>query len=311
MNSEISSSENWIHDAPPLTAIAAFEAIARLGSFAAAARELSRTPSAISHSIGELEKRFGVVLFERRGKRVSLTDMGTRFLGDVESVITALNRATATLQQPAKSGEIKISAPPLIVATVLIPNMSAFEHEHAPFKLVIQTTNSLVDLEDQDVDVAIRFADQHDGHLHYESLPPVWGSPIASPSYLEGCNIETPEDLLNATLIQVTQRPDSWARYFDAVRLERTDDQRVLEFDSTVSVLEAARQGLGVALGMFPLVNVYPGYGTELIRVTDTTIQYDDSYRVVTHSAVSDLAKVRVFTEWLRRVLQTMGKTYR
>jgi len=312
MSDEHNSSEpaHWAYQIPPLSALAAFEAIVRLGSFAAAADELHRTPSAISHAIREIEKRMGVALFQRDGRQVQLTPIGQMYLHDVKPAIDSLKRATRTLRLHTTEPTIRISAPPLFVATVLIPHMAAFEQAHAPYKLKIETTNQIVSFNAEDLDIAIRFARREDAELHTEDLPPIRGIPVCSPDYLRRHKIEQPRDLRAVDLIQVAQAPQSWANFFSHAGLRPRKQQQTVVFDATISALEAARQGLGVALAMFPFVAAYPGYGSELVRVTNETLQYAEGYRIVYRKVAAELPKVRLFSNWLQNVMQDMYARY-
>lgn len=297
---------HWAYYVPPVSALAAFEAIVRLGSFAAAAEELNRTPSAISHSIREIEKRMGVVLFQRQGRKVGLTPIGRTYLYDVQHAIDALKRATRTLQLHTNEPAIRISAPPLFVATVLIPHMAAFEQECTPYKLKIETTNQLANFDAEDLDIAIRFARREDQHLHTRDLPSVWGIPVCSPAYLQQHNITQTADLRSVDLIQVAQSPDSWAAFFRHAGIRTRKNQKKVVFDSTISALEAARQGLGVALGMFPMTAAYPGYGNELVKASQTALPYTDGYRIVCRKVAADLPKIQLFSNWLQTTMQNL-----
>lgn len=301
---------HWLHDAPSVSALAAFEAIVRLGSFAQAARELNRTPSAISHTIRELEKRTGVALLERNGRRVKLTTVGSIYFRDVEAALDALKRGARTLRQHGDDPVIRVSAPPLIVATVLIPHMAAFESAFPPYRLKIETTNQIVSLRDGEVDLGIRFARSEEMHLHRESLPPVCGVPVCSPQFAAKHGIKSIEHLAEVPRIQVTQAPDSWSMFFAENGVVPESEVSAIEFDSTISALEAARQGLGVAIGIFPLVAAYPGYGSELIRIGWQTLAYSETYGVECRDALAQEQRVQVFVGWLRNTLVEMQRRY-
>ncbi len=312
MTDELDSSieRHWSYHVPPVSAIAALEAIVRLGSFAEAAAELNRTPSAVSHAIRDIERKAGVALFSRVGRKVSLTPVGKLYAQDMEAAIDALKRGTRTLQRQADEPAIRVSAPPLIVATLLIPHMAEFEAANPPFTLKINTANQAVNFAADEADVGVRFMQQDDAGLHSTPLAPVWSVPVCSPHYMRKHKIQGARDLRKADLIKVQQAPDSWQRYFEYLGVKPDKGQNVHTFDSTVSALEAARQGLGVVLGMFPLVGAYPGYGTQLLRVPADALEYPYSYRVVCRDFASQLPKIKVFRAWLAATFLSMTDRY-
>ncbi|MDQ7728627.1 LysR family transcriptional regulator [Halomonas sp. SpR8] len=109
---------------PPLNTLRAFEAAARLGSFAAAAQELSLTPAAVSHRIKELESRLDIVLFIRLPRGVILTESGRRYYGRLATVFTQIEQATKELRQQGIDGPLTLSAPPLIYPLLANPTAS-------------------------------------------------------------------------------------------------------------------------------------------------------------------------------------------
>ena len=111
---------------PPMAALRAFEAAAQLVSFKAAAAQLHRTPSAISHQIRSLEDELGTVLFHRDAHGLRLTDAGREYYRDVHGVLEALGEATARARQGHGEDTVTISLFPSLAVRWLIPRLQAF-----------------------------------------------------------------------------------------------------------------------------------------------------------------------------------------
>ncbi|VVE05714.1 LysR family transcriptional regulator [Pandoraea terrigena] len=116
---------------PSNSALLAFEAAARHGSFARAAEGLARTEGAVSRQIGRLEAFLGVTLFERVGNRVRLAPHGTRYAVQVREILDRLERDSLYLMgQPIEGASIDIAASPTFATRWLIPRLKRFQREY-------------------------------------------------------------------------------------------------------------------------------------------------------------------------------------
>ncbi|MDT7686282.1 MAG: LysR family transcriptional regulator, glycine cleavage system transcriptional activator [Pseudonocardiales bacterium] len=111
---------------PPLPGLHAFEAAARLGSFAAAAAELHLSPAAVSQRIRSLEGYLGVALFERLPRGVRLTDMGLAYLPTVRDLFDELSLATTGLFGSTSRQRLTVRVQISYAATWLIPRLPDF-----------------------------------------------------------------------------------------------------------------------------------------------------------------------------------------
>lgn len=124
-----------------LQALKAFESAARLGSFKLAAEELSLTPTAISHHVGNLENRLNVDLFYRQVRKISLTETGERLASAISNGFRSIEDALEEVS--AASRVIKITTTSSLAAMVLIPSMQAFAEKHPEISIEISTGESL------------------------------------------------------------------------------------------------------------------------------------------------------------------------
>ena len=111
---------------PPLKALHAFEAACRLGSFAAGAKELGVTPSAISHQVQQLEAFLGTRLFARQAGRAVLTGAGRSYAGEIKTAFAVIRDATLVASPQSQAGHLVIAASPSFAARWLQPRLSGF-----------------------------------------------------------------------------------------------------------------------------------------------------------------------------------------
>src|SRR5439155_5317237 len=244
---------------PPLTALLAFERAASQLSFRRAARDLALSPSAISHQIRGLEEQFGVKLFVRGARSVRLTADGERYLAKVSVALAALQEAGREMlaQRRNAGSELWISSLPFFTSTVLIPALPDFRRRHPGLTLRIEATHQYADFNASRVDVAIRYGREHSTGLKFEPLVEVKGLPVCAPALIRG-GLKRPEDLSHQVLIHLTTQPRAWPAWLKEAGLQHLTPRGHLWLDSVPAMLEAAEQGLGVTLGMSPLIKARP-----------------------------------------------------
>lgn len=144
---------------PPLTALRAFEAAARLLSFQDAAKELALTPTAISHQVRLLEEHCGKPLFQRRPRPLSLTLAGARLLPAISQGLDLFAESLALVSDLA-SKRLRVTATNAFAARWIMPNMPSWRAIHPAVGLDIMGTDDVLDLAGGAVDIAIRYARQ-------------------------------------------------------------------------------------------------------------------------------------------------------
>ena len=191
-------------DLPPLRALTAFEAAARLGSFRRAADELGLTRSAISHQIKALEEVLGVDLFSRDGKRAELSGPGLIYFPAVREAFDQIESQTQVIRPRASGNELTVQVYVTVAMKWLLPRLHDFERRHPNMRVRLSTSYFHWDFDADNADVAIILARKRsDGH-HYRNLFRSRLKPVCSPDYLERVgNIATPQDLLQHKLLYV------------------------------------------------------------------------------------------------------------
>jgi LysR family glycine cleavage system transcriptional activator len=231
---------------PPLTALRAFEAAARHGSFKEAAAELSLTPTAISHQVRALEAHLGVKLFERQTRLVRLTAPGQHLGAALRESFDGMAEALTSIMP--RRATVTLSTTPAFAAQWVLPRLDAFAAAHGDIDLRLHASNALADLHGGEVDLAIRYGRGRYAGLTTHFLMADRFVPVASPRLM----LSKPADLLKHPLIHFEwHRPDrshpSWQLWFKQAGL-RFPTRRNLRFTEESHAIQAAVAGQGVAL---------------------------------------------------------------
>jgi len=232
---------------PPLTALQAFETIARRKSFTLAAEELHLTPSAVSHQVAKLEGLLHVRLFERSTRGVELTPAGQQYLQRVGSALGAINTATEDLRHGVQD-TLYVHSSPSFASLWLMPRIARFTALHPNISLMLSASHVHSDFQLGQMDIDIRYGLPNWPNLEVEPIFTEKIMPLASPEFIRAHALHEPKNLLRVPLIQssvsVVQWVDWFGRYGDGLRPERMG----LRFDRAMMSLDAAVQNLGVAL---------------------------------------------------------------
>ncbi len=284
---------------PPLPALLAFQRAAAQLSFRRAARDLALSPSAVSHQIRGLEERFGVRLFARGGRAVKLTPDGERYFEAVSGALAMLEDASRDLLREARGGqgELRISSMPFFTSAVLIPALPSFKRDHPGMTLHIEATHQYADFDRSGVDVAIRYGRERTAGLKLEPLVDVGSLPVCAPQLRR--SLRAPPDLAKATLIHVSAQPRAWPAWFSDIGAADVTPAAHLWFDSVPAALEAAEQGLGVALAMNPLIRGRRGFGRTLIAPFDLPAPHMQTLYVVTRTEQAKDRRIVACKRWL------------
>lgn len=232
---------------PSNSALQAFEAAARHGSFARAAEELSRTEGAVSRQIGRLEAFLGVTLFERIGNRVRLAPNGARYAGQVREILDRLERDSLYLMgQPSEGASLDVAASPTFAIRWLIPRLKHFQDKHPNITVHIAERIEPFLLAGSGFDAAIHFEHPAWAGMHVHALMEEVLVPVCSPALLAGAGKYVSLNALPR--LHRRQNPDAWQRYAQEFGIALSNPAVGARFDLHSMLIEAAIAGLGVAL---------------------------------------------------------------
>jgi LysR family glycine cleavage system transcriptional activator len=277
---------------PPLNSLRIFEAAARQGNFSLAARELNLTPSAVSHAMQMLEQWLGTALFLRGPRGLRLSDAGAAYLPAVAGALRELASASERLPGRKPSGQLAISSAFTFAHRFLLPRLGEFRQRHPEIKLTINTSRRLVDLPLDGVDLAIRMAPVGAGLPHWMLLFEETLVPVCSPHLCGDIDV-----FRRAPLIRVTSVTSDWDAWF-AQSGVAPPTSAALQVDTIEMALEAAAQGLGIAVGREPLVAPQIANG-RLVR-TGAPVNSGTGYWMIAAEADFEKPEVGHFRRWLQ-----------
>ena len=144
-----------VAELPPLPALRAFDAAARLLSFRGAADELHVTPSAVSHQIADLEHRLGVRLFRRQGRRVELTEAGAQYHPYVREAFDRIAQGTSLVTMGTPSRDLDVQVYVTVAVRWLVPRLHTFSDEHPGVRVRLNTSHLDWEFAADESDVAL------------------------------------------------------------------------------------------------------------------------------------------------------------
>lgn len=232
---------------PPIVNLQAFEAVARRRSFALAAAELNLTASAISHQVSRLEAQLDIRLFERSAHGVRLSPAGEHYLMHVGAALNAIATATDDLRHGIRNS-LYVHSAPSIASLWLMPRLHHFAQAYPEISLNLSAAHTPSDFALGQADIDIRYGIPQWGDLVVEPLFEEAIVPLASPAFIKAHKLKRAEQLLDLPLIQSNVSIVQWSDWFGRFTKLRAPDRFSLRFDRAQMSLDAATQGLGVAL---------------------------------------------------------------
>jgi LysR family glycine cleavage system transcriptional activator len=243
-------------DLPPLRALTAFEAAARLGSFRLAAGELGITRSAVSHQVKSLEQRLGVQLFRRDARRAELTQSGHNYFPPVREAFDQIEAQTRALRPSVADNELTVQVYVTVALKWLIPRLHDFERRFPDMKVRLSTSYFDWDFDEKNVDAGFILARNRSPDHYYRPLFQSMLTPICSPELLRGPNaIREPADLRKHKLLYVYTAEEDWHIWLEKAGVTGIKLSDRLAFDSYILAQEAAAEGRGVAMTIGPFAS--------------------------------------------------------
>ena len=284
---------------PSLNGLRAFEAAARHLSFTLAASELNVTQTAISHQIRRLEEELGIRLFIRQNRALALTPEARDYLPGVRAAFNDLRLATDRLLRKDDDKVLTVSTIASLAAKWLLPRLTDFQESHPGIDVRITTSTSLVDFQRDNVDAAIRYGRGQWPGVRADWLMADELFPVCSPSLLRSDKpLRTPEDLNDHVLLH-TNSGDDWRLWLTAAGLSTgISRQPGITFDMTFVTVQAAIDGMGVAMGRTSYVEADIAKG-RLVVPFDIALPADAGFYLVSPASTANTPKLRAFRDWL------------
>lgn len=283
---------------PPLKSIEAFVAVAETLSFTRAASSLHITKSAISRRIQSLEADLEVRLFRRTNSGIELTIEGKSYFERTGPAFEALRSAGQAVGIPQARNRLHIALPQSFASSWLIPRLPGFYERHPKIELQLDSLRYFSSLEDDRIDVSLKMWRTPDPSFHFERLMDVVQIPVCNPTILERRPIKTIDDLGRHTLLHLNSLPTAWSDWLTSVGRPDILAAHTRDFDTMSLLMDAAVNGLGIAMGIEMLCRDGIDSGR---LVTPLPYRFDAQWGMyfVCRKPAIETRLVRKFRSWL------------
>ena len=289
-----------------LSGLIDFDCAARWGSFKLAARELHKTPAAVSLQVKQLEENVGFPLFVRHPRHISLTEKGQELAIATSRMLADLRAKVAALQRGDEEAVLRISTTHSFAIKWLVPRMHRFTKQYPELDIRIDSNDAPVDLQADSTDVAIRYGPVGEGDpsvLFRERLVPVYSPELLAP----GQEALTLADLPQHHLL-VVQSPEAWLKLLNENRAlkGKYDFSRV--YTHWGVLVQAAVAGQGVALVPYGIAfqDIQSG---ALRQIPCRSARFQSGYRFLVNPHKEHMLKVQRFREWMVEEMREMEAT--
>jgi LysR family glycine cleavage system transcriptional activator len=279
-----------------LNGIKAFEAAARSGSFAGAGAELHVSAAAVSRMVHLLEQRLGVALFERKANRLAMTAAGRAYQSGLTPIFDALASLTAQVTATTTVRVLTIGVGPTFAMRWLIPRLADFRQAEPDIDVRI-TTGGVAAPFGEDWSCGINLGDGEWPGLVAEPLFAADLLPVCAPKL--AAQLRRPGDLRGPSLLRVAHSPNDWPSWLKAANVTRVT-ARGLEFQFYGQALQAAADGLGVAMGIRPYIDDDIAAG-RLIAPFALSVPKGMRWYLVYRSFQTEQRDFAAFRRWIMR----------
>lgn len=291
---------------PNLSALQAFEATARLGSFTRAADELALTHSAVHRQVSSLEARLGVQLFSRVRRRIVLTDAGAEYAGRIRQHLDQIEKDTFSLMSRESLGRrLHIAVLPTLASNWLIPRLKEFQRLFPDISVSLSLRTLPFQFDDEPFDAAIY-------HSH-AAWPGTQGSllfaerelvPVCSPGLIKGQSLRHGE-LTALTHLHLNSRPNAWRQWYEhSARAYPSEAAGGPRYEMFAMVLAAAEAGIGVGLVPRFLAQQAIDQGRLLMPI-DQPLPVTQAYYFGYPVRNEVTPALKAFEQWLRAIAKS------
>lgn len=286
---------------PPLRALRAFEATARLQSFQKAAKELNVTHSAISHQIKKLEEELGKPLFIRLGRTIALTDVAERYYVQIHDALNQIENSTMQLFGQPDQGDLTVQVYMGIASRWLMQRLGDFRQQYPRIHIELYSSYLSWDFEPNAADIGIIYSEKTESGMMYQQLFKGTLIPVCSPDLLSKFN--TPgdlsiDDLLTLPFLTISESPKNLSYWADHQAIDLHRINVVSEHDNHQLALEAAIAGEGVAVvhSFFASGDLYNG---KLVIPSALSVPEIGAWYLVQSAKTLSDTKIIYFANWL------------
>jgi DNA-binding transcriptional LysR family regulator len=284
----------------PLRAIAVFDVVARCRSLTKAAAELFVTPSAVSQQIHALETHLGATLFQKAGRGVVLTEAGERYFEMIADDVQRITEATQRIRGFRSRSALTVRTTPTLGSKWLLPRLHRFLDANPDVELRLNATTEPTDFSREAVDIEIRHGEGHWPGVFVEGLAQETYFPVCAPRYASAHRMPA-ADLNQHRLIYSVKAQVQWDQWLAKAGVNPSDDRPRLLFDRSHMAIDAAVDGLGIALESNLMAWRELGAGTLVCPVKNPPLMALTTQWIVCPFDHLRKAQVQLFLDWLRQ----------
>ncbi|MEP4199186.1 MAG: LysR substrate-binding domain-containing protein [Aliishimia sp.] len=266
---------------PNFAGLKAFYALGLDQSLAEAGRRLGISASAVSHQIKNLEADLGQRLVEHKRGRLFLTAEGQSFFDQLRHPMSQISAAVSGIRSTKGRTRVTITLTPTFASSWFMPRMKRLTETYPELELNLVTTTRVIDLERENIDFAIRRGRDEWVGLESHILLNEHIVPVASRETMTAiAGRDTPRDLNGTQILVNTTLPNEWADWCKRHKIDLPDNVQRFNLETYELTINAARDGLGIALGRRPMID-------DLIAKGELHLPFDDALSdVVSHRLV-------------------------
>ncbi len=281
---------------PSARALLALSLLESLGSLTEAADQLGVTRSALSHRIAELEKSLGTALTRKAGRQLVLTEDGERLLAGMGDALERIDAAVQPFRRERR--QIRLSTVSTFASLWLIPRLAEFQVRNPSIEVAISTTTRPVDLDQEDVDCAIRHGRGSWKGLTSTLLFEETLMPVAAPSIADGARTRVRHGWRGISLIRARSRFMDWAMWQKIDRASAKASVKWLTVETRAQALDAVLAGAGIALMDMAYVGPHLAAG-RLMALAEEALQLPTGYYFVHAPKPRNLRLLTAFRDFL------------
>lgn len=288
---------DWLH-LPPLSALRAFEAAARLGGFSAAARVLNVTHAAVAQQVRALEEHLGTALIHREGRGMALTPDGAQLGARLTEGFSAIQGAISAIRQKHEGDPLTVTMTPSFAIKWMMPRLWKFWEAHPGIAVSLRPDIRILDLRREGIDIGIRYGDGNWPGLTSTFLTSARLVVVASPGLVDGRTDLTRDELMELPWVM----EENWPEGLNWLRKNGLDPDRlrVTHFANGDLAASAAQEGYGLFIETVVLAEQDQRSGR--LRIVFDPKEDLPAYFIVTPPG-PQRAAARTFVQWLKSSL--------
>ena len=284
---------------PPLNALRAFEAVARLGGVKKAGDELFVTHGAISRHLKQLEAWLGVSLFDRSQRSLMLREVGEAYRDTISSALDLLQEGTSRVQHYEPANTLGITTTHSIATKWLLDKLPLFGADHPEVEVWLSVEQGLTNFDKIGVDVALRMGEGPWPEMNCLPLMTDRLIPVCSPRFLSATStLSEPEDLSNHMLLHDKDPAAQWHRWAAENGVTGVATNLGPRYSSSDILINMAMSGQGIALVSEVLAAEDLAKG-RLVQALPQSVELGEYFWLLTPTNKSSKPNVKIFSDWI------------